>query len=86
MVGFHVGDVRLQGLQAAPCFCVIWHAMHLFEVAVKKIGPVLANWNKKHAFDLKEMYHVEAASIEPCCRTDCLASVPCPLFRSFNIA
>jgi len=32
---------------------------------VKKIGPVLANWNKKHAFDLKGVHHVDsAASIE----------------------
>jgi len=38
--------------------------MHLLEVAVKIIGPVLANWNKKHAFDLKGVHHVEAASIE----------------------
>ena len=31
----------------------------------EKIGPVLANWNKKHAFDLKGVHHVDlAASIE----------------------
>jgi len=39
--------------------------MHLLGVAVKKIGPVLANWNKKHAFDMKGVHHVDsAASIE----------------------
>jgi len=30
----------------------------------EKKRAVLANWNKKHAFDLKGVYPVEAASIE----------------------
>ena len=60
---FHVGDVRLQGSRRhQPSE---GHGMHLLGVAVKKIGPVLANWNKKHAFDMKGVHHVDsAASIE----------------------
>jgi len=64
---FMLGMCDYKGYKRHHAFVSFGTPCILLEVAVKKIGPVLANWNKKHAFDLKEMYHVEAASIEPCC-------------------